>query len=78
MEPGSLYHRVKLIRRSRTRPPKQKCLIPPQVAETDTPRASDVIGLIFMWLIPVGFSVLAGFGIVWFVRNVSNSRPPFF
>jgi uncharacterized membrane protein YphA (DoxX/SURF4 family) len=34
------------------------------------------VGMIFMWLIPVGLLVLAGFGIVWFVRNVSHSRPP--
>jgi hypothetical protein len=33
-------------------------------------------GTIFMWLIPVGLIVLAVFGIVWFVRNVSHSRPP--
>jgi len=34
------------------------------------------IGMIFMWLIPVGLIVLAVFGIVWLVRNVSNSKPP--
>lgn len=34
------------------------------------------IGMIFMWLIPVGLMVLAVFGIVWLVRNVSSSRPP--
>lgn len=34
------------------------------------------IGMIFMWLIPVGLIVLAVFGIAWLVRNVSNSKPP--
>jgi len=34
------------------------------------------IGMIFMWLIPVGLILLAVFGIVWLVRNVSNSKPP--
>ena len=34
------------------------------------------IGMIFMWLIPVGLIVLAGFGVVWLVRNVGNSKPP--
>ena len=43
---------------------------------TYTPAPLGWIGLIFMWLIPVGFSVLAGFGIVLFVRYVRNSRPP--
>ena len=34
------------------------------------------IGMIFMWLIPVGLVVLAVFGVVWLVRNVGNSKPP--
>ena len=34
------------------------------------------VGMIFMWLIPVGLIVLAGFGIVWLVRHVSHARPP--
>jgi hypothetical protein len=34
------------------------------------------IGMIFMSLIPVGLIVLAAFGVVWLVRNVSNSKPP--
>ena len=34
------------------------------------------VGMIFMWLIPVGLIVLAGFGIVWFVRNVSHAKAP--
>jgi hypothetical protein len=34
------------------------------------------IGMIFMWLIPAGLIVLAVFGIIWLVRNVSHSRPP--
>ena len=34
------------------------------------------IGMIFMWLIPVGLIVLAAFGVVWLVRNVGNSTPP--
>jgi hypothetical protein len=35
------------------------------------------IGMIFMWLIPVGLVVLAVFGIVWLVRDAGNSKPPF-
>jgi hypothetical protein len=34
------------------------------------------IGMLFMWLIPVGFIVLTVFAIVWLVRNVGNSKPP--
>ena len=34
------------------------------------------IGMIFMWLMPVGLVVLAVFGIVWLVRNVGSSKPP--
>ncbi|MDP1713310.1 MAG: zinc ribbon domain-containing protein [Anaerolineales bacterium] len=34
------------------------------------------IGMIFMWLIPLGFLVLTVLGIAWLVRNVSNSTPP--
>ena len=34
------------------------------------------IGMIFMWLMPVGLVVLAVFGVVWLVRNVGNSKPP--
>ena len=34
------------------------------------------VGMIFMSLIPVGLIVLAVFGVVWLVRNVSNSKPP--
>jgi hypothetical protein len=34
------------------------------------------IGTIFMWLIPLGLLVLAVFGIVWLVRNVSSSKLP--
>lgn len=34
------------------------------------------IGMVFIWLIPVGLMVLVGFGIAWLVRNVHNSRPP--
>ena len=34
------------------------------------------IGMIFMWLVPVGLIVLAVFGIVWLARNVGNSKPP--
>jgi len=34
------------------------------------------IGMIFMWLIPVGLIALGIFGIVWLVQNVSHSRPP--
>jgi len=34
------------------------------------------IGMAFMWLIPVGFIVLAVFGIAWLARNVGNTTPP--
>ena len=34
------------------------------------------IGMIFMWLIPVGLIVLAVFGVVWLVRKGGNSTPP--
>ncbi len=30
------------------------------------------IGMIFMWLIPVGLAVLAVFSVVWLVRNVGG------
>lgn len=30
------------------------------------------IGMIFMWLIPVGFIVLTVLGIVWLVRNIGG------
>ena len=41
-----------------------------------TPTPLGWIGMIFMWLIPAGLMVLAVFGIVWLVRNVSSSKPP--
>jgi len=41
-----------------------------------TPAPLGWIGMIFMWLIPAGLIVLAVFGIVWLVRNVSSSKPP--
>ena len=34
------------------------------------------IGMIFMWLVPIGLIVLTVFGIAWLVRNVGNSTPP--
>lgn len=34
------------------------------------------IGMIFMWLIPVGLIVRAASGVVWLVRNGGNSKPP--
>ena len=34
------------------------------------------IGMLFMWLIPVGVLVLAVFGVAWLVKNVGNSTPP--
>lgn len=34
------------------------------------------IGMILMWLIPVGLIVLAVFGVVWLTRNTGNSKPP--
>jgi hypothetical protein len=30
------------------------------------------IGMLFMWLIPVGFIVLIALGIVWLARNIGN------
>jgi len=33
------------------------------------------IGMIFMWLIPVGLIVLAIFGAFWLMRNAGNSKP---
>jgi hypothetical protein len=41
-----------------------------------TPSPLGWIGTIFMLLIPAGLIVLAVFSIVWFVRNVSNAKPP--
>jgi hypothetical protein len=41
-----------------------------------TPAPLGWVGMIFMWLIPVGLFVLAIFGTVWLVRNVSGSKPP--
>ena len=32
------------------------------------------IGMIFMWLIPVGFIVLAVLGVSWLVRNVGDKK----
>lgn len=34
------------------------------------------VGMIFMWLAPVGLIVLAAFGFVWLVRNAGNSKTP--
>lgn len=34
------------------------------------------IGMIFMWLIPVGLIVLAVFGVIWLVRNVGKAKLP--
>lgn len=33
------------------------------------------IGMIFMWLIPIGFVVLTVLGIVWLVRAVGGGNP---
>ncbi|HEU4744492.1 MAG TPA: hypothetical protein VFS61_04610 [Anaerolineales bacterium] len=41
-----------------------------------TPAPLGWVGMIFMWLIPVGLMVLAVFGIVWLVRNVSSFKSP--
>jgi hypothetical protein len=43
---------------------------------SSTPSPIGWIGMIFMWLIPVGLVVLAAFGAVWLVKNVGNSKPP--
>jgi hypothetical protein len=34
------------------------------------------IGMIFMWLIPIGFVVIAGLGIAWLVRSITGARGP--
>ncbi|HLF75219.1 MAG TPA: zinc ribbon domain-containing protein [Anaerolineales bacterium] len=34
------------------------------------------VGMIFMWLVPIGFIVLAVLGIVWLVRNLGGNTPP--
>ena len=34
------------------------------------------IGMLFMWLIPVGLVALAVLGVVWLVRKGGNSTPP--
>jgi len=34
------------------------------------------IGMLFMWMIPVGIVVLAVFGVAWLVRNVGNNTTP--
>ncbi len=44
--------------------------------DSSAPSPIGWIGMIFMWLIPVGLVVLAAFGVVWLVRNVGNSKPP--
>jgi uncharacterized membrane protein len=41
-----------------------------------TPTPFGWIGMILMWLIPVGLIVLAIFGAVWLVRHAGNSKPP--
>jgi hypothetical protein len=34
------------------------------------------IGMLFMWLIPIGLLALAVFGVVWIVRKTGNPKPP--
>lgn len=34
------------------------------------------IGMIFMWLIPIGFIVLTVLGVAWLVRTLGDSTPP--
>jgi hypothetical protein len=34
------------------------------------------IGMIFIWLIPIGLIMLAVLGAIWLVRKVGNSKPP--
>jgi hypothetical protein len=34
------------------------------------------IGMLFMWLIPIGLIALAVFGVVWLVRKAGNAKPP--
>lgn len=34
------------------------------------------IGMMFMWLIPIGFLILIALGIVWLVRNLGVPMPP--
>ncbi|MCL4529094.1 MAG: zinc ribbon domain-containing protein [Chloroflexi bacterium] len=33
-------------------------------------------GMFFMWLIPVGFLVLTGLGVIWIVRAISGGTNP--
>jgi zinc ribbon protein len=34
------------------------------------------IGMLFMWLIPVGIIVLMVLGVIWLVQNAGNFTPP--
>ena len=34
------------------------------------------VGMLFMWLIPLGLVALAVFGVVWLVRKAGNATPP--
>lgn len=34
------------------------------------------IGMIFMWLVPVGFIVLTAMGVAWLVRAIGGVTPP--
>ena len=34
------------------------------------------VGVILIWLAPIGLVVLAVLGIVWLMRKVGNSKPP--
>jgi hypothetical protein len=44
-------------------------------ANSPLPSPLGLIGMIFMWLFPVGLIALGIFGIVWLVRNASHSKP---
>jgi hypothetical protein len=41
-----------------------------------SPSPLNWVGMIFMWLFPVGLLLLAAFGIIWLVKNNSNPKPP--
>lgn len=43
---------------------------------SSSPSSLGLIGMVFMWLLPIGLVILAGFGIVWLVRNIGNPKTP--
>ena len=41
-----------------------------------SPSPLNWIGMVFMWLIPIGLVLLAMLGILWLVRRFGNPKPP--